>query len=323
MSDIFERIGEYGIVPLVTLDDPNDAVPLARALVEGGIPVAEVTFRTAAGGEAIKRIAKEVPEIMVGAGTVHDIDHAKETLDNGGKFVITPGFNAKVVDWCVKNNMPVCPGTVVPSDIEEAMNYGLKLVKFFPAEVYGGVKTLKALAGPFGAMKFVPTGGVGLNNLTEYLDLPNVAAVGGSFVPPTKMVKEKDWAGISKLCRQIMDQVLDFTVGHVGINAETSENAANVTKGIQALFNTDSRETDMAFFSGNLVEVMKIPFVGTHGHICVDTRDLPRAMAMLKRKGVEFDEDKFFYDAKGNLMTAYLKGEVGGFALHIRQRPKK
>lgn len=323
MSDVFERISEYGIVPLVTLDDPNDAVPLARALVEGGIPVAEVTFRTSAGGEAIKRMAKEVPEIIVGAGTVHDIDHAKETLDNGGKFVITPGFNAKVVDWCVKNNMPVCPGTVVPSDIEEAMNFGLKLVKFFPAEAYGGINTLKALAGPFGAMKFVPTGGVGLNNLTDYLDLPNVAAVGGSFVPPSKMVKEKDWAGISKLCRQIMDKVFDFTVGHVGINAETTENASNVTQGIQALFDTDRRETDMAFFSGNLVEVMKIPFVGTHGHICVDTRDLPRAMAMLKRKGVELDTDKFYYDAKGKLMTVYLKGEVGGFALHIRQRPQK
>lgn len=323
MSDVFERIGEYGIVPLVTLDDPNDAVPLGRALVEGGIPIAEVTFRTSAGGEAIKRMAAEVPELIVGAGTVHDIDHAKETLDNGGKFVITPGFNAKVVDWCVKNNMPVCPGTVVPSDIEEAMNYGLKLVKFFPAEAYGGIKTLKALAGPFGAIKFVPTGGVGLNNLTEYLDLPNVAAVGGSFIPPAHMVKEKDWAGISKLCRQIMDKVMDFSVGHVGINAETNDNASNVTKGIQALFDTDCRETDMAFFSGNLVEVMKIPFVGTHGHICVDTRDLPRAMAMLKRKGVEFDEDKFYYDAKGKLMTAYLKGEVGGFALHIRQRPPK
>lgn len=323
MSDVFERISEYGIVPLVTLDDPNDAVPLARALVEGGIPIAEVTFRTSAGGEAIKRMAKEVPEIIVGAGTVHDIDHAKETLDNGGKFVITPGFNAKVVDWCVKNNMPVCPGTVVPSDIEEAMNFGLKLVKFFPAEAYGGINTLKALAGPFGAMKFVPTGGVGLNNLTDYLDLPNVAAVGGSFIPPSKMVKEKDWAGISKLCRQIMDKVFDFTVGHVGINAETTENASNVTQGIQALFDTDRRETDMAFFSGNLVEVMKIPFVGTHGHICVDTRDLSRAMAMLKRKGVELDTDKFYYDTKGKLMTVYLKGEVGGFALHIRQRPQK
>ncbi len=369
MSDIFERIGEYGIVPLVTLDDPNDAVPLARALVEGGIPIAEVTFRTAAGGESIKRMAKEVPEIIVGSGTVHTVDQAKETVDNGGKFVITPGFNAKVVEWCVNNNVPVCPGTVVPSDIEEAMNYGLKVVKFFPAEAYGGVNTIKNLAAPFSGIKFVPTGGVGLHNLRDYLDLPNVAAVGGSFVPPAKMVKEKDWEGIVKTCKEINNKVFDFTVGHVGINANTADNATKVTDriaelfesdkretpiaffsgnfkvfdftvghvGINAntadnatkvtdriaeLFESDKRETPIAFFSGNLVEVMKVPFVGTHGHICVDTCDLKRAMAMLERKGVEFDEENRFFDAKGNLVTAYMKEEIGGFAFHIRQRPK-
>ncbi len=322
MSDIFERIGEYGIVPLVTLDDPNDAVPLARALVEGGIPIAEVTFRTAAGGESIKRMAKEVPEIIVGSGTVHTVDQAKETVDNGGKFVITPGFNAKVVEWCVNNNVPVCPGTVVPSDIEEAMNYGLKVVKFFPAEAYGGVNTIKNLAAPFSGIKFVPTGGVGLHNLRDYLDLPNVAAVGGSFVPPAKMVKEKDWEGIVKTCKEINNKVFDFTVGHVGINANTADNATKVTDRIAELFESDKRETPIAFFSGNLVEVMKVPFVGTHGHICVDTCDLKRAMAMLERKGVEFDEENRFFDAKGNLVTAYMKEEIGGFAFHIRQRPK-
>lgn len=322
MSDIFERIGEYGIVPLVTLDDPNDAVPLARALVEGGIPIAEVTFRTAAGGESIKRMAKEVPEIIVGSGTVHTVDQAKETVDNGGKFVITPGFNAKVVEWCVNNNVPVCPGTVVPSDIEEAMNYGLKVVKFFPAEAYGGVNTIKNLAAPFSGIKFVPTGGVGLHNLRDYLDLPNVAAVGGSFVPPAKMVKEKDWEGIVKTCKEINNKVFDFTVGHVGINANTADNATKVTDRIAELFESDKRETPIAFFSGNLVEVMKVPFVGTHGHICVDTCDLKRAMAMLERKGIEFDEENRFFDAKGNLITAYMKEEIGGFAFHIRQRPK-
>lgn len=322
MSDIFERIGEYGIVPLVTLDDPNDAVPLARALVEGGIPIAEVTFRTAAGGESIKRMAKEVPEIIVGSGTVHTVDQAKETVDNGGKFVITPGFNAKVVEWCVNNNVPVCPGTVVPSDIEEAMNYGLKVVKFFPAEAYGGINTIKNLAAPFSGIKFVPTGGVGLHNLRDYLDLPNVAAVGGSFVPPAKMVKEKDWEGIVKTCKEINNKVFDFTVGHVGINANTADNATKVTDRIAELFESDKRETPIAFFSGNLVEVMKVPFVGTHGHICVDTCDLKRAMAMLERKGVAFDEENRFFDAKGNLVTAYMKEEIGGFAFHIRQRPK-
>ena len=322
MSNVFDQISEYGIVPLVTLDDPNDAVPLARALVAGGIPIAEVTFRTAAGGEVIKRMAKEVPDIIVGSGTVHDIDHAKETVDNGGKFVITPGFNAKVVEWCVNNNVPVCPGTVVPSDIEEAMNYGLKLVKFFPAGAYGGTNTLKALAGRFGAMKFVPTGGVGLNNLTEYLDLPNVAAVGGSFVPPAKLVKAKDWDGITKLCQEIMSKVYDFSVGHVGINAGTPENAADVTNRITSLFSTATTEIEIAYFGGNLVEVMKVPFIGTNGHICVDTRDIKRAVAMLKRKGVQILEKNCRYDDKGNLINVFLEEEIGGFGFHVRQRPK-
>ena len=278
MSDIFERIAELGIVPLVTLDDPADAVPLARALVKGGIPVAEVTFRTEAGAESIKRMAQEVPEIIVGAGTVHTV--------------------------------------------EQAMNHGLKVVKFFPAAAYGGVKTLKALAGPFAGIKFVPTGGVDISNMHEYLDLPNVAAVGGSFVPPPEMVKAKDWEGVTRVCEEIVNKVYDFTVGHVGINAGTQENASNVTDRIAELFESDKRETPIAYFSGNLVEVMKIPFVGTNGHICVDTRDLPRAMAMLKRKGVEFDEEKMFYDKAGNLITAYMKEEIGGFAFHVRQRPK-
>lgn len=320
--DILNKISEYGIVPLVTLDDPNDAVPLAKALVKGGIPIAEVTFRTEAGGEGIYRMAKEVPEIIVGAGTVHDVEHAKETVDKGGKFIITPGFNREVVEWCVKNNVPVCPGTVVPSDIEEAMSFGLDTLKFFPAEAYGGINTLKALYGPFSKIKFVPTGGVGLHNLQDYLSLPNVAAVGGSFVPPTPMVKAKDWEGITKLCRSIMDKVFDFTVGHVGINAETEDNANNVANALANMFDASNRDTPLSVFTGNLAEVMKVPFVGTHGHICIDTRDLPRALAMLKRKGVKFDEKSAQYDAKGKLITIYLTDEIGGFALHVRQKPK-
>ncbi|HAR80465.1 MAG TPA: 2-dehydro-3-deoxyphosphogluconate aldolase [Succinivibrionaceae bacterium] len=320
-QNVFNTISEYGIVPLVTLNDPDDAVPLARALVKAGFPIAEVTFRTEAGGEAMRRMAKEVPEIIVGAGTVHDIDHAKETLDNGGKFVITPGFNPKVVDWCLKNGMPVCPGTVTPADLEQALDFGLKVVKFFPAEAYGGIKTLKALAGPYAQLKFVPTGGVGLNNLVDYLNLPNVAAVGGSFIPPSNLVKAKDWDGIVALGHQISAKVFDFSVGHVGINANTPDNAYKVTDEIISLFGTDKRDTELSLFTGSLAEVLKKPFVGEHGHVCVDTRDLPRAMAMLKRKGVEFDEKSYAYDANGKLVTAYMKNEIGGFAFHVRQRP--
>ncbi len=320
--EVLEEISSYGIVPLVTLDDANDAVPLARALAAGGIPIAEVTFRTAAGGESIKRIAREVPEVIIGAGTVHTIDQAKEAADNGARFIITPGFNAKVVEWCVNNNMPVCPGTVVPSDIEEAMNFGLDTVKFFPAGSYGGVKILKALSAPFASIKFVPTGGVGLDNLQEYLDLPCVAAVGGSFVPPPSLVKAKDWKGVTQVCFEIMAKVFDFKPGHIGINAGTEDNASAITDAMCALFNVPKRETDLAFFAGDLAEVMKLPFLGTHGHLCVDTRDITRAMAFLKRKGVAFDEKNFVYKPDGSLLAAYLKEEVGGFALHLRQKPR-
>lgn len=323
MANVFEQIAQYGIVPLVTLDDPNDAIALGNALVEGGIPVAEVTFRTEAGGKAIELMAKHVPNLIVGAGTVHDVEHAKITVDNGGKFIITPGFNREVVKWCVDNNVPVCPGTVVPSDIEEAMSFGLKLVKFFPAEAYGGIDTLKALYGPFASIKFVPTGGVGLHNLTDYLNLPNVAAVGGSFVPPPKLVKEKDWAGVVATCKQIMNKVYDFTVGHVGINAQTAENAKAINDELANLFDVSYTETDIGYFTGQLAEILKVPFVGTHGHICVDTRDLPRAIALMERKGVKLNKDLTFYDKNGKMLTAYLEKEVGGFALHIRQRPPK
>ncbi len=208
--EVFKKFAQIKIVPLVTIDDIEDAVPLAKALVAGGTPIAEVTFRTPLGGEAIKRIAAEVPECIVGSGTVHDVDHAWETLDNGGKFVITPGFNPKVVEWCLKHDLPVCPGTVTPADLEQALDFGLKVVKFFPAGAYGGVKTLKALQGPYADLKFVPTGGVNLENLREYLSLSNVAAAGGSFIPPSKLVKARDWDGIVKLGKEINELIADL-----------------------------------------------------------------------------------------------------------------
>lgn len=204
ISENMQKIFDIGLVPLVVLDDANDAVPLAKALVAGGIPVAEVTFRTAAGGDTIYKMAHEVPEIIVGAGTVHDVPHAREAVEKGAKFIVSPGLNPAVVKWCVDNNIDVLPGTVTPSDIETAMSFGLTVCKFFPAEVYGGVKTLKALAGPFGDIKFMPTGGVNENNMNDYLALPNVAAIGGSFMLPNKLVKAKQWDEITALCKSIV-----------------------------------------------------------------------------------------------------------------------
>lgn len=206
-SESMQKIFDLKLVPLVVLDDATDAVPMAKALVEGGIPVAEVTFRTDAAADVIQAMAEQVPEILVGAGTVHTVAQAQTAVKAGAKFIVTPGFQPDVVRWCVEHQVDIVPGTAVPSDIEQAISFGLSVCKFFPAEAYGGVKTLKALKGPYADIRFMPTGGVSLDNMNDYLALSNVAAVGGSFMTPSAAVKAKDWAKVTEACRTALTKV--------------------------------------------------------------------------------------------------------------------
>ena len=206
-SESMQKIFDLKLVPLVVLDDATDAVPMAKALVEGGIPVAEVTFRTDAAADVIRAMAEQVPEILVGAGTVHTVAQAQTAVEAGAKFIVTPGFQPDVVRWCVEHQVDIVPGTAVPSDIEQAISFGLSVCKFFPAEAYGGVKTLKALKGPYADIRFMPTGGVSLDNMSDYLALSNVAAVGGSFMTPSAAVKAKDWAKVTEACRTALTKV--------------------------------------------------------------------------------------------------------------------
>ena len=206
-SESMQKIFDLKLVPLVVLDDATDAVPMAKALVEGGIPVAEVTFRTDAAADVIRAMAEQVPEILVGAGTVHTVAQAQTAVEAGAKFIVTPGFQPDVVRWCVEHQVDIVPGTAVPSDIEQALSFGLSVCKFFPAEAYGGVKTLKALKGPYADIRFMPTGGVSLDNMNDYLALSNVAAVGGSFMTPSAAVKAKDWAKVTEACRTALTKV--------------------------------------------------------------------------------------------------------------------
>ena len=196
-----EYFTELGIVPLVTLNSVDEAVPLAHALEEGGVPVAEVTFRSPYAIEGMKAIAAEVPGVTLVAGTVHTPEQAKAAIDVGCQGLVTPSFDEAVVDWALENDVLILPGTAVPSDVEKAYDRGLRHVKFFPAEAYGGVKTLKALNGPFSEMKFLPTGGVNLNNAKDYLALKNVFAIGGSFPVPSAAQKAHDWAAIAQACK--------------------------------------------------------------------------------------------------------------------------
>ena len=189
MSAAAERFAELGVVPVVVLEDAKDAAPLAKALVEGGLPCAEVTFRTAAAEESIRIMASEYPDMFVGAGTVLTIDQVDRAVAAGAKFIVSPGFDPEIVDYCLSKDIPVFPGVITPSEVAQAVKRGLKVVKFFPAEQFGGVATIKAMAAPYVGLKFMPTGGVNAKNLENYLSCDKIVACGGSWMVKGDLVK--------------------------------------------------------------------------------------------------------------------------------------
>ena len=204
---IIKRLSAPGVVPVVVIDDAKDAVPTAKALLAGGVDVMEITFRTAAAADSIKAVSESCPDMLVGAGTVVTLDQCRQALECGAKFIVSPGFDPEVVSWCVERNVPITPGCVTPTEIMAAMKLGLTVVKFFPAGVYGGLRAMKALAAPFGGIKFIPTGGVDAKNLKEYLEAPFVHAVGGSWLCPKKEIAAGNFAAVTALCREASEIV--------------------------------------------------------------------------------------------------------------------
>ncbi|MDR1953432.1 MAG: bifunctional 4-hydroxy-2-oxoglutarate aldolase/2-dehydro-3-deoxy-phosphogluconate aldolase [Clostridiales Family XIII bacterium] len=202
MNTILQQIGELGIVPVIALADAQSALPLADALVAGGLPCAEVTFRTAAGEEAIRLIAKKHPNILVGAGTVLTTEQAKRAIDAGARFVVSPGFNPNVVDFCVEQRIPVIPGCITPTEMEQAIERGLEVVKFFPAEQAGGLSFIKAVSAPYPMLSFVPTGGVGTDNVADYLSFGKVLACGGSWMVRKDLIDGGRFDEIEVLCAE-------------------------------------------------------------------------------------------------------------------------
>jgi len=199
---VLERMANAGVVPVVVLDDAKDAIATANAMLAGGIDVMEITFRTAAAPDAIKAVAENCPDMLVGAGTVLNLEQCKLAVSMGAKFIVSPGFDAEVVAWCVENNIAVTPGCVTPTEIMAAIKLGLKVIKFFPANVYGGLNAMKNLAAPFVGIKFLPTGGVNAQNLREYIDAPFIHAVGGSWVCPKADIAAGNFEKITALCAE-------------------------------------------------------------------------------------------------------------------------
>jgi 2-dehydro-3-deoxyphosphogluconate aldolase/(4S)-4-hydroxy-2-oxoglutarate aldolase len=191
-----------GIVPVIKIDDADKAVPLAKALLAGGVDMAEITFRTAAAEAAIKNISAEVPEILVGAGTVVSAAQAGTAASAGAKFLVSPGLSEDVVNASRSLGLPILPGILTPSELMKGLDLGLSAFKFFPSETFGGLKTLKALAAPFGSVRFVPTGGIDLNNIADYWAFEKVAAVGGSFIATDALIKAGNWLEVTNICER-------------------------------------------------------------------------------------------------------------------------
>ena len=318
MLPILETISKIGIVPVVKLDDAKDAAPLADALCKGGLPCAEVTFRTAAAAEAISIMTKAHPDMVVGAGTVLTTDQVDQAVEAGAKFIVSPGLNPKVVKYCVDKNIPITPGTNSPSEIETAIEFGLEVVKFFSPEQSGGIAQIKAMAAPYVNMKFMPTGGINAKNLISYLDFPKVIACGGSWMVPGDLIANGEFDKIEELTREAVKTMLGFEIAHVGVNTASEADALKAAERFGFIFGMPVKNGNSSVFAGSAVEFMKEPYLGKNGHIAIRTNYIERAVNYLSTVlGVEFDETSAKRDAKGALKAIYMKEEIGGFAVHL------
>ena len=205
MKTIEEQFHEYGVVPVVVLEDAKDAIPLADALTEGGLPCAEVTFRTEAAEESIRLMSEKYPEMLVGAGTVRTIEQVDRAVGAGAKFIVSPGFDPEIVDYCLEKEIPVFPGCITPSEVAQAVKRGLKVVKFFPAEQAGGVAMIKAMAAPYTMVKFMPTGGISAKNLKDYLSFKKILCCGGSWMVKGDLVKNGEFDKIRELTKEAVE----------------------------------------------------------------------------------------------------------------------
>lgn len=320
MDAILEKIQKLGIVPVVVLEDANDAEPVAKALCEGGLPVAEVTFRTDAAEESIKVMAEKFPEMLVGAGTVLTTEQVDRAVKAGAKFIVSPGFNSTVVKYCIDNSIPVCPGCNNPSVMESAMEMGLDVVKFFPAEQSGGIKAIRAMAAPYVNLKFMPTGGINAKNINDYLAFDKVIACGGSWMVAGDLVKNKEFDKIKNLTKEAVMTVHGFELKHVGINCEDKNEAESVADTFEKLFGFTKKVGNSSVFAGTFIEAMMPPSLGSNGHIAIACNNVGRAFAYLEAMGIEFNMSTAKYDDKKNLKVIYLAKEVSGFAIHLVQK---
>ena len=317
--DVIKQLSLVGLVPVIKVEDANDAVPLCRALANGGLPVAEITFRSDAAEEAIRRVHDELPEVILGAGTVLTTEQVDRAVAAGASYIVSPGINPVIVKYCQEKGVPIVPGTANPSNVETALELGLKTVKFFPAEAVGGLKVIKAMSAPYGDVTFLPTGGINEKNVGDYLAFPKIVAVGGSWMAPNDAIAAKDWDRIEALARSAVELVLGLELRHVGINSGNADQAMKDATLLCKLMGWQVKEGNSSTFAGTAFECMKKVGRGRNGHIAIATNNIARARWHLERRGFAFDDDSIV-EKNGKITAVYLKDEIAGFAFHLLQK---
>ncbi len=314
MNQILQTISNIGIIPVIAIDDAAKAIPLAKALADGGLPAAEVTFRTAAAEDAIRAIAREVPEMLLGAGTVLTTDQADRAMAAGASFIVAPGYDPKVTQHVIDRGGLMVPGTATAGEMQQAMNQGCEVLKYFPAEANGGVAMLKNIGAALKSARWMCTGGVNAKNVNDYLGYSQISAVGGTWMCKSDLIKAGAWEQITAISREAVRTMLGFSLAHVGINCANEGEAEQAARRLCALFGFEYKPGNSSIFAGGAVECTKAPCLGRNGHIAIGTNNLDRAVYHLGRQGVEFDE------STRKPKAIYLKGEVGGFAIHLIQK---
>ncbi len=313
---VMKRLYGIGIIPAIVLDRVEDAAPLADALCKGGLPAAEVTFRTDCAHDAMIAMKKQRPELIVGAGTVLTKEQVDSALDAGAEFIVAPGLNPEIVRYCQEKGVPVIPGVSCASEIEQALALGLTTVKFFPAEQLGGIKTIKALTGPYTTMTFLPTGGVNAKNMNDYLNDPKIFAVGGTWMVKSDLIKAGAFDLIEKLTRDAVLGMLQIRLKHIGVNVPAEE-AKDTADAFAGVFQGKVRKTSKGFFGSEMIEIMADGTIGAKGHIGMGVSSTERALVYFRALGYEFDEDSITYDDRGYARFAYFKEPIGGFKVHL------
>ena len=320
MNPIMERVYEIGIIPVIAFNSVDEAVPLCKALVAGGLPAAEVTFRTACAEDCIKKIHDEVPEMLLGAGTVLTTEQADRAMAAGASFIVSPGFDPNVTRHVIEKGGIMMPGTCSAGEMQQAMNLGCEGIKFFPAEANGGVAMLKNIGGALKTAKWMCTGGINAKNVNDYLAYPQIFAVGGTWMCKSDKIKAGAWDEITAMCREAVDTMLGLELAHIGINSADEAEAAKTAETLGLLLNMAVKPGNSSIFVGKKeFEIMKKPGRGTHGHIAILTNNVDRAVFHLGQRGVKFDMDsKKVKD--GKTTAIYFADEIAGFALHLVQR---